>query len=127
MLKLENRKAGMPMSITLLVVLTMILLVFSLYIFAIREKSFQRTITPPEELDLIYADSEVLDFYLDAIVSDLKDRSNVIESFRKAFLEYKIKRFKGGVSEAAYTVLYAVIKRPSNCLAGNQFILWMKD
>lgn len=91
-----NKKA-MSIPIVLLVILTLILIVTSLFYFNIKQKDVKETMMIPDEIDKVYIKQVQLNYYLD----DIFDRSTkdfelgdgkqaFIENYTKELSRYKV-------------------------------------
>lgn len=68
---INNKKAKMEMSVLLLVLTTLILVIFSLYIFNTRSGDFRKEITTPSSIEEIYSASRVFEFNVRHIAEQL--------------------------------------------------------
>lgn len=81
----------MPLSITLLVVATFILIVTSLFIFSIRKDNFNNQINAVAYFERFYSDEPAMDFYIKQIVNrvDVSNQQDIFNAFKKELDAYK--------------------------------------
>ncbi len=87
-----RNKRGASISIVLLVVLTLILSAFTLFTFYSREKTMQGKLYSTRFLENLYAEEELINFYLQEIF-DKTEGTNTEEfkaSFKEKLEEYKV-------------------------------------
>lgn len=101
---LKNKKAGMEISIVLLVIATLVLTTFSLYTFYTKQKSIEEKIYITRFLEDIYSKEEIINFYIDNILeksikNSSGDENKIIENFKQELGNYKNKDGKFIVSE----------------------------
>ena len=65
-----NKKAGVPLSIVLIVIFTILLFTTSLVSFVLRDKNFERTIYSTSALDEVYSKEDVINFQIQNIVDN---------------------------------------------------------
>ena len=90
-MKLHNKKAGMEIPATLLCLFTIVLLITSLTTFYTRERKLENKIFSSNSLEVMYAEAETLDFYLDEIVKkiDANTQQGAIALFKTEIANYK--------------------------------------
>jgi len=74
---LKNKKAKMEISVLLLVLTTLILVIFCLFIFNIRSGSFDKKITPSSSIDEIYSVSKIFEFNVRHIAEQVTKESKI--------------------------------------------------
>jgi len=76
---MKNKKAGMSISIVLLVLATLVLSGYALFTFYTREKSVQEKVYVPRIIEDVYSKEEQINFYLDQIVENAALKTVVFE------------------------------------------------
>jgi hypothetical protein len=87
--KLENKKAGMHISILLLVFAILFLIVYALFVFNIRNDKINKDISSVKELEGSYIKAEIFNFYLRDICFKMKDKLDPVSDFKKQLDAYK--------------------------------------
>ena len=91
---IKNKKAKMEISVLLLVLTTLILVIFSLFIFNTRSGDFRKDITTSSSIDEIYSASKIFEFNTRHIAEQVTKESKIssevefISKFKSEF--YKI-------------------------------------
>ena len=74
---LKNKKAKMEISVLLLVLTTLLLVIFCLFIFNIRSGNFEKKITPSSSIDEIYSVSKIFGFNIRHIAEQITKESKI--------------------------------------------------
>jgi len=74
---IKNRKAKMEISVLLLVLTTLVLVIFSLFIFNIRSDSLKKDITTPSSVDEIYSSSKIFEFNVRHIAEQVTNTNKI--------------------------------------------------
>jgi hypothetical protein len=90
---LKNKKAGMSLSVVLLVVLTMLICIVALFTFNARETQRKDKFSDLTVLDSFYSDAEIFDFYIYTLAKEVASTKPVssedfIYKFQMAYLKY---------------------------------------
>ncbi|MEM3112911.1 MAG: hypothetical protein QXI33_00610 [Candidatus Pacearchaeota archaeon] len=89
----KNKKGGVPLSIVLIVILTIILLSTSLVLFLSREKQFSNSIYSTSILNDIYVRENMLNYQIQNLIENSLKNANseeeFIESFKNQLNSYK--------------------------------------
>ena len=93
---IKNKKASTPIGVGLLVMLTIVLVFFTLYSFNIKNKDIQEKINYPNSLDKIYVREELVNFYANEILDNsiAKGKDNLKENVKAELIRYKDKEGK---------------------------------
>ena len=86
---ISNKGGKMSPSILVLVFLTLILVITSLFIFAAREGGIRATIVTDNSLEEAYTKSEILDSYLRRVINET-GKEEPVSGFREALSSYKV-------------------------------------
>ena len=81
-----NKKAGVPLSIVLIVIFTILLFTTSLVSFVLRDKNFKSTIYSTSALDEVYSRETVINFQIQNIVDnsfkEISSEQDFIDKFK---------------------------------------------
>lgn len=99
----QNKKALMSLAIVLLVFATLVLVIFSIYVFNFRQTGTIEAITSFKEVDALYADSELLNFYLRDICSKISSKTDPVAEFKNELQNYKLDS-----GEYVFPILYQI-------------------
>jgi len=90
---INNKKGGVPLSIVLIVVLSILLLATSLVSFVLRDKNFESTIYSTSTLDDIYSREAVINSQIQNIVDNsfqgISSDEDFINNFKSQLNSYK--------------------------------------
>jgi len=87
---LKNKKAGgVPIAIVILVLAILLVVMSSLVLFKIRGNNLESEITSGSSIGRVYADAEILNFYLREICSNISLADNPVEKFKTELARYK--------------------------------------
>lgn len=86
-MEIKNKRAGMSLSIVLLVFAIIVLLVICLVYFQSTRTSMQNTFASITLFENVYSEEALLDFYLGEIVKNM-DREDVVSNFSTEFKKY---------------------------------------
>lgn len=89
---LQDKKAGMPIAIMLLVVATLVLVIFTLYSFNVSKNKFGNSIYMTGFLDDVYSKEAMINFYIKSIVENIESPSSAgdfASKFRQGLERYK--------------------------------------
>lgn len=89
-----NKKATMSISIVLLVLATLILSIFALFTFNLRDNEAREIVSYASYLEGIYAREEIINFYIQGIIDDIevKNKEEFISKFKQELGKYKDKQ-----------------------------------
>lgn len=95
MTNLKNKRAGMSLSVVLLVVLTLLLCVISLVTFNNSKNQQKEKFSDLTVLDSFYSDSEIFDFYIYTVAREVSETNptsseEFILKFQIAYLNYSV-------------------------------------
>ena len=93
---IKNKKASTPIGVGIIVVLTIVLVFFTLYSFNVNNKNIQEKINYPNSLDKIYVQEELINFYANEILDNsiAKGKNNLNENVKVEIGRYKDKKEK---------------------------------
>jgi len=86
---IKNKKGVMSIAVLLLVLATLVLVIYSLFVFSIRSNSVQEYITSGVALEELYSRAVMLNFFLDDICYNVGSGGNAISEFRAGLNQYK--------------------------------------
>ena len=90
---IKNKKGGVPLSIVLIVILSILLLATSLVSFVLRDKNFESTIYSTSVLDDIYSREAILNSQIQNMVDNsfqgITSEEDFISNFRTQLNSYK--------------------------------------
>lgn len=103
---MKNKKAGTPIAITLLVLMTVVLTGAGLYIFNVNSAKVSKEIIDSKVLDIVYFKANLVDFY----IQESFESSNNLEDFRNRLGNYpdnlvseELKVIKESVKESDFS------------------------
>lgn len=90
-MKIKNKKANQSLAVMILVLGTITLVVLSLVNFGYRQNNLGDEIKSISGFDKIYAEAEILNFYLREISSGINSQDKVVDNFLIGLNKYKDK------------------------------------
>lgn len=118
---LKNRKAKMEISILLLVILTLILVIFSVFVFNTRTGDYKKTLGSSQAMDELYSSAAIFEFNVRHIVEDVAKNNKI--SSEKDFMANFIPEFHRRLilNEQMYSPYeYGLYVKFNNLLGDNQ-------